>query len=295
MKPENLDLKKLKAFELVAKEGSLRMAAQRLNLTTSAVSFCVRRLEEDLGVELFKRFANKMVLTIAGQHLLRESQNILSAVERAVSSLPTGKASNDLSVAVCNSGLISYITPRMSSFMHRFPNTKIALLLYTSMEALALVDAGKLDLCLGRFTDVPDNFEKKMVFEAGLTLACSRDHPIVRGRLTIPRLAQYPLITMRRHTFTRCLVEQAFSDKGCDLPEFVDANNCHTALTLATQEAGIAVIHSVCTVSAPEGSLSFVEAGNLFQKTSFHAVYRKGGRTSAIEEVLGALTADELH
>ena len=47
---DSLDLKRLQAFHLVAKHGSLRLAALRLNQTIPAISTRLKRLEEELGV-----------------------------------------------------------------------------------------------------------------------------------------------------------------------------------------------------------------------------------------------------
>jgi DNA-binding transcriptional LysR family regulator len=295
MNPEDLDLKKLKAFELVAKEGRLRTAARRLQLTTSAISFCVRRLEEDLGVELFKRFPNKLVLTPAGQHLLEETENILANVERAIASVSSRKSPNGVSIAVCNSALISYITPRLSSFMKRFPNTKMALLMYTSSEALALVDAGKIDLCLGRFTDVPDNLDCNLIVESSLSLACPKNHPLIQSRPTLQRIAQYPLVTLHRRTLTRMRIEKAFADCNLRVSQFIEVRTCQGALALAGDDATVAIVHSLCASSMPDERLCFSDLGNLFQKMGFHAVYRKEDKSLAIYEVLQALTSDELH
>jgi DNA-binding transcriptional LysR family regulator len=294
MNPESLDLKKLKAFELVAKEGNLRTAAQRLNLTTSAISFCIRRLEEDLGAELFKRFPNKLVLTAAGQHLLNETGAILNTIERAIASMPSNKGPNGISIAVCNSALISYITPRLSGFIQRFPNTRMALLIYTSSEALSLVDAGKIDLCLGRFTDVPSNLECQLIVESNLSLACPCDHPIIQGQITLENLAQYPIVTLHRRMWTRGRIEQAFADRNLRVARFVEVRTCQTALARAAQEEGIAIIHSLCTSSAPDERLCFADLGNLLPKMRFSAVFRKGEKPAAIHEVLDALISPDL-
>lgn len=294
MNPENLDLKKLKAFELVAKEGNLRTAAQRLKLTTSAISFSIRRLEEDLGVELFKRFPNKLVLTAAGQHLLTETENILSIVERAISSMPSDKTPDGISIAVCNTALISYITPRISDFIKRFPNTKMALLMYTSSEALALVDSGKIDLCLGRFSGVPNNLECKLIVESSLSMACPFNHPVIESEITLERMAQYPIVTLHRRMLTRARIEKAFTDRNLQVSNFVEARTCQTALSMAARDEGIAIIHSLCTSSAPDERLRFTDLGHLLEKMSFYAVYRNKEKSSAISEVLEALSSADL-
>lgn len=295
MNPENLDLKKLKAFELVAKEGNLRTAAQRLKLTTSAISFGIRRLEEDLGLDLFTRFPNKLVLTAAGEHLLAETEKILATVERAISSLPNNKAPDGISIAVCNSALISYITPRISKFMQRFPNTKMALLIYTSSEALALVETGKIDLCLGRFADVPGNLESRLIVESSLSLACPRNHPVTQGALTLESMAQYPIATLHRRMFTRARIEQAFSTRNLQVSRYVETRNCQAALAAAAEDEGIAIIHSLCTSSAADERLCFTDLGDLFPKMTFHAVYRKQEKTPAIYDVLATLSSREPH
>lgn len=294
MNPENLDLKKLKAFELVAQAGNLRTAAQRLNLTTSAISFSIRRLEEDLGVELFKRLPNKLVLTPAGQHLLRETEHILNSVQQAIATMPSDKTPNGISIAVCNSALISYITPRISDFIKRFPNTKMALLIYTSSEALALVDSGKIDLCLGRFSDAPKDLERKMIVESSLSLACPQDHPIIQSEITLERMAQYPIVTLHRRMLTRARIEKTFTDRNLPVAQFIEARTCQTALAMAAKDEGLAIIHSLCTSSAPDERLQFSDLGDLFEKMRFYAVYRKQEKSQAISEVLEALTSPEL-
>ena len=65
-KAHELDLAKLAAFELVARNGTLQVAAARLNRTVSAISTQIKHLEEDLGVELFRRTPNKLTITPEG-------------------------------------------------------------------------------------------------------------------------------------------------------------------------------------------------------------------------------------
>src|ERR1700689_584076 len=87
MLPDELDLKRLKAFRLVARHGSLRQAALRLNQTIPAISGKLRKLEEDLGVTLFERTPNKLVLTEVGQRFLNEADALVARAETAIASL----------------------------------------------------------------------------------------------------------------------------------------------------------------------------------------------------------------
>ena len=84
MRLEDLDFGKLKAFQIVADEGSLRAAALKMRLTSSAISAKLGRLEEILGVRLFQRGPKSLKLTTAGQRLRAELSSILDETEKAL-------------------------------------------------------------------------------------------------------------------------------------------------------------------------------------------------------------------
>ncbi|MGK2284515.1 helix-turn-helix domain-containing protein [Pedomonas sp. V897] len=67
------DLNALAVFALVAEERSFRAAADRLGVTRSAVSQCVRRLEEGLGIALVRRTTRSVSLTEAGSGSMHRS------------------------------------------------------------------------------------------------------------------------------------------------------------------------------------------------------------------------------
>ena len=74
------------AFELldtIARRGSYAKAAEELDRATSAVSYGVQKLEEQLGITLFVREGRRSVMTPAAQLLLTEGRGILAATERA--------------------------------------------------------------------------------------------------------------------------------------------------------------------------------------------------------------------
>ncbi|WP_232831255.1 LysR family transcriptional regulator, partial [Pseudogemmobacter bohemicus] len=67
--PRNLDLTALRSFVTVADVGGVTRAAGFLNLTQSAVSMQIKRLEEALGLQLFLRAARRLVLSPEGEML----------------------------------------------------------------------------------------------------------------------------------------------------------------------------------------------------------------------------------
>ncbi len=78
-----LELRHLKLIRAIADEGSVTKAGNRLFLTQSALSHQLRDAEEKLGVPLFTRQNKKMILTPAGERLLKSAHTILDELVRA--------------------------------------------------------------------------------------------------------------------------------------------------------------------------------------------------------------------
>ena len=78
-----MDVKRLRAFVVVAEQGTVLRAAQALHVTQPALSRQIAGLERDLGFKLFARVGRRLVLTELGEQLLDDSRNLLAHVGSA--------------------------------------------------------------------------------------------------------------------------------------------------------------------------------------------------------------------
>ena len=78
-----MDTELLKTFIEVQRTRHFGKAAENLYLTQSAVSFRIRQLEQQLGVNLFSRYRNNIQLTASGERLLPHAEAMLAALQRA--------------------------------------------------------------------------------------------------------------------------------------------------------------------------------------------------------------------
>jgi len=113
----------LVAFECAARHLSFTRAAEELHLTQGAISKQVRLLETRLGVELFRRVRQRIVLTDAGRlylHEVRRSLDQLTAATRQVMSF-AGSA-DVLNLAVLPTFGTRWLAPRLTEFQRRYPD-----------------------------------------------------------------------------------------------------------------------------------------------------------------------------
>lgn len=110
-----MDITILKYFKIIAESGSLTKAAQQLNITQPAMSAMLKKLEEELGVELFDRSPNRIYLNKTGEIALIHVNAILRNVEQLKADVLSAARQNQiLSIAFCDPGVRWFSVPRFS-------------------------------------------------------------------------------------------------------------------------------------------------------------------------------------
>jgi LysR family glycine cleavage system transcriptional activator len=121
-------IQELRALVLCAETGSASRAAEMLNLTQSAVSRAIRNLEERLGVRLFRRLRQRLVLSDAGRALVRDSRDILDRLESSARMVMSfGDGGEVLRLAALPTFAAMWLIPRLPHFARRHPQVSIDL------------------------------------------------------------------------------------------------------------------------------------------------------------------------
>ncbi|MCF8480847.1 MAG: LysR family transcriptional regulator [Rhodospirillum sp.] len=117
----------LRAFEACATIGTFRGAADRLNVTPSAISHQIRQLEEVLGVALFERSTRRVRLTAAGEGYLPSVREALRLIEAATASLTRHADQRRLTVSAAPSHAMGWLMPRIPRFQMTYPEVELRL------------------------------------------------------------------------------------------------------------------------------------------------------------------------
>lgn len=277
----NIDIKRLRAFVLVAKNGSLRRAASALRVSVPAVSIQIRRLEEDLDVQLFEHVGRRLVLTPTGQIFRTEVEAALEAVNHAIESVsPTASNSGRLALAMNNDLARRYAT-EITRFMKDYPTVDLSLRMRGSRGALTVVADGEADIGIGYFGEVPPGIAKRVLGKSGFSLVCGRAHPLAKKRRpSLAEVAAHRIITLPAPTSMGRRIAKAFAAAGVSPLGVVEVGNCETAREFAEKGIGLAIVHTACLGERWPKSLARIELGPSFGSVDIAAIHRAARRLS---------------
>ncbi len=142
-----MNTKNLITFKTILEAGSFQKAADMLNYTQSTVTFQMKQLEEELGVQLFEKIGRKMSLTQAGRDILPGIDTILQGVEQIKNyGKNLSEITGTLKMAIPDSILIYNMQPFMQAFLHEAPNIQIVIHSVQSGEINQSIVDGTADI-----------------------------------------------------------------------------------------------------------------------------------------------------
>ena len=144
----NLDMTTLRSFVTVADTGGVTRAAGMLNLTQSAVSMQLKRLEESLNVALLDRSARTIALTPAGEQLLGFARSMLKTNDEILKRLTATEFEGELRLGVPHDIIYPVVPTVLKRFAADFPRMQVRLISAPTRKLLDMFGRGEVDLIL---------------------------------------------------------------------------------------------------------------------------------------------------
>ena len=194
-----IERNELRCFHAVIEAGGFSRAAERLDLSQSAVSQTIANLEHRLGTRLLRR-GNPPQPTEAGIRLLRFAETTLNEEREALADIGQIKsgALSTLSLALSPSANSRMGVALLKEFCERNPLTRLKIVVAPSRELVHGVGEGRWELGFGPFHhNMPAHFALRPCFSETRRLMIARDHP-ARGALAhnaVGTMRELPLLT----------------------------------------------------------------------------------------------------
>jgi DNA-binding transcriptional LysR family regulator len=190
-----MEIRQLRYFLTVADELHFGRAAQRLHIVQSAVSQQLRRLERELGVDLFDRTTRTVRLTEAGRRLLPHARQVLAAVAQAHTAIDDLRTERAGTVRLGTStGLGARLEAVLAEFALLAPDAQLELVTCPVETRLKRVGRGELDGALVRGERTEPELALLPLWEDALVAAVPARHDLaVREVIDLAALADLPL------------------------------------------------------------------------------------------------------
>lgn len=176
----HIEFRHLRTIKAIHEAGGLARAADKLNITQSALSHQIKGLEEQAGVELFVRRSKPMTLSAAGLRLLRLAEQVLPQVEALqdeFAGLRAGQAGR-LHIAIECHACFEWLFPVLESFRKAFGDVDVDIRPGLAFDALPALMKEEVDVVissdpedLGGVTFVP-------LFDYNPVFVASSQHPL---------------------------------------------------------------------------------------------------------------------
>lgn len=210
-------LKQLRAFVVVADSGQFTRAAERLDLSQSAVSTLIRQLERSLGLRLFDRHTRVLRLTEAGEDILPVARHAISDVDLILENSQELGLLRRGRVSVAAGTVQAALTlPRViGAFNERFPSIEVRMYDVSERAVLDMVKSGGADMGIGTLPDDDSEIVGTRLSDDVFQLVVRHDHPLAaRKNLTWSDLVGIPLIGPQTGNPLRDRLEAGLAREG---------------------------------------------------------------------------------
>lgn len=178
----NISIEALEVIDAIARKGSFAAAAESLYRVPSALTYTVKKLEDDLGLLIFDRSGHRAFLTAAGKELLKEGRQLLDAtqaLESRVKRIATG-IETDISIAISDLFADTAILKIIELFYQQDFGTRIKLSKEVFGGSWDALTSGRADISIGAPGDMPSGggLATKLIGQLNFVFAVAPHHPL---------------------------------------------------------------------------------------------------------------------
>ncbi len=246
----------LEYFLAVARRLHFTRAADELHVAQPSVSQQIRKLEDELGAQLFHRMKRRVTLTAAGEALLPWARRVLADLAEARAEVQelAGLRRGRLAVGATPSVSTVLLPRALAAFQARYPGVSLVFREAGSGDLIRSLEQGELDLAVLTLPVRHPALETSPLLEEELVVAAPPDHPLAsRPTVAIEDLREVPMIMLREGYNLRGITLAACRRAGFDPRIALDGAEMDSVLRFVAAGLGAAVVPSM--VIPPNGQL----------------------------------------
>ena len=241
-----LHSRKLQYIDEIARCGSIRKAAQRLNVASSAVNRQILALEEEFGAPLFERLPRGLRLTAAGEMCVEHIREVLKSYDRLEARIRALKMPQAGKVTLVTTvGLAAGPLPEIiARFVAENPRIRIHLRSDIGDTTIASVVTGDVDLGLGFNIPPTPGIRTVATFDVPIGAVLPPGHPLTeQERVNVSDVVQEPLVLAQSGTSLRNVINLMLSPLPLPIEPVVETNASEMLKQLVKRGTGLTFLN----------------------------------------------------
>jgi LysR family transcriptional regulator, cyn operon transcriptional activator len=285
---KNLSYTYLKA---IVEHGNFSNAARYLYISQPYLSTFVKKLEEEMGVELIKRDENPLTLTFAGERYLsymEEVEKIHTDMRHeieAISKLKKGRLKLGVN-PILGSHTLYNILP---AFISAYPGIKIDLVEQTAYNIEELLLQRKIDICLNMLPIFNPDISYENLYDEKLYIVVPKGHELYDENSAhlspfpyeLKKLSNQEFILLKPELGLRRMTDEIFSANGIKPNAILETINVENAYRLANSGVGLTIVPECIITNNFKPSSRSYTFGSPPYKNNVVVAYQKGDSLSA--------------
>lgn len=239
------DILGLQAFVTIAERGSFRAAASHLNLSQTALSHRIRKLEESLGTELLIRTTRQVTLSPAGLALLPTANRLFEELDSTLSDVRSASrlTQSRISLACLPTAAIRCLPAAVEAFAGEYPEVQLRIFDTSAREIANRVQNGDAEFGLTILAANRWDFEARPLVREPFVLLVHRNHPLAgMPSLAWSQLDGLALVQISTEAGNRILIDDALGGRQESLQWRFEVQRLSTAISLVIANVGCAIV-----------------------------------------------------
>lgn len=240
-----MELRTLRAFVEVIRQGGFSQAAKTLYTTQSNVSKSVKLLEAEVNCSLLDRIGHQQTLTEAGKIVFARALNMLAQRDDLLSELDElrGLKRGTLRLGLPPIGSDVLFAPMFAIYQQRFPDIGVLLIEHGGSHLKDLLQAGEIDVAGTLLPVSSETFDWKEIQREPVDVLIAADHPLARKkRIDLSEIAHIPFIMFEEKFALNPVVEEACQRSGFTPKVVARSNQISFVLELVSLGLGVAFL-----------------------------------------------------
>jgi len=240
-----MDLRQLEYFQMVSRLNNITRAAERLHVAQPSITVAIKKLEDELGIQLFDRSQKKIILTTEGKVFLKRVETILSSLDDAIIEMQDYQG---LAKGVIRLGVPpmigSFIFPEIfAGFRKLYPNIDFIITEEGSLAVRELLEQGELDLGIIILREESKFLDTVVIQENQIVACLPLHHPLAESKtISFDDLRQEKFILLKEDTFHRRAVLEACNKSGYYPEIIISSSQTETIRALVANGLGISFL-----------------------------------------------------